>query len=81
MPIGGDLLGSPPVPVIVASFSRVITAEMLPYRMTADLLSGSGWLLAGQLGACPTAAALGQRGSIGRAGISPRASPRAWGRL
>jgi transposase len=42
-----------PVLVMVASFSKFITALMIPSRTTADLLSGMWSLLSGQLGAVP----------------------------
>lgn len=42
-----------PVLVMVASFSKFITAVMIPSRTTADLLSGMWSLLSDQLGAVP----------------------------
>lgn len=42
-----------PVLVMVASFSKFITAVMIPSRTTADLLSGMWSLLSTQLGAVP----------------------------
>ena len=42
-----------PVLVIVASFSKFITARMIPSRTTADLLAGMWSLLSVQLGAVP----------------------------
>jgi hypothetical protein len=42
MPPAAGQAGSPPVLVMVASFSRFITGGMLPTRQTPDLLTGSG---------------------------------------
>jgi len=42
-----------PVLVMVASFSKFITAQMIPTRTTPDLLSGMWSLLSTQLGAVP----------------------------
>ncbi|MFF4506615.1 hypothetical protein [Streptomyces sp. NPDC001401] len=39
--------GRPPVLVMVAGYSRVITARMLPSRQAADLVSGHWDLLSG----------------------------------
>jgi hypothetical protein len=52
-PVGGDQTCSPPVLVVVASFSRCITARMVPSRTTPDLLAGIWSLLAEELGAVP----------------------------
>ena len=52
VPLGHGQMGSPPVLVMVASFSRFITATMIPSRTTADLLAGHWRLLSG-LGAVP----------------------------
>ena len=62
IPVGGGQACSPPVLVVVASFSRCITARMVPSRTTPDLLAGIWSLLAEQLGGGPAAAGLGQRG-------------------
>lgn len=40
IPLGGGQFGSSPVLVIVSSYSRFITAVMLPSRTTPDLLGG-----------------------------------------
>lgn len=48
IPLGDGRFGSPPVLVIVASFSRFITAVMLPSRTTPDLLAGMWSLISGQ---------------------------------
>ncbi|MCU1404947.1 MAG: transposase [Glaciihabitans sp.] len=56
----------PPVLVMVASFSRFITATMLPTRTTADLLAGTWSLLSGQLGAVPRRLVWDNEAGIGR---------------
>ncbi len=53
IPRGSGQVGSPPVLVIVASFSRFVTAAMLPTRTTPDLGAGMWLLLSEQLGAVP----------------------------
>ena len=55
-----------PVLVIVASFSRFITAMMLPTRTTGDLLAGMWSLLSGQLGAVPKRLIWDNESGIGR---------------
>ncbi len=55
-----------PVLVIVASFSKFITAVMIPSRTTADLLSGMCLLLATQLGAVPRRLIWDNESGIGR---------------
>ena len=55
-----------PVLVMVASFSKFITAVMIPSRSTADLLSGMWSLLAGQLGAVPRRLIWDNETGIGR---------------
>ena len=70
IPLGFDQCGSPPVLVMVAAFSRFITALMLPSRQTMDLVAGMWSLLSGQLGAVPhelwwdNEAAIGRRGRL-----------------
>ena len=56
-----------PVLVMVASFSRFITAMMLPSRTTGDLLAGM-WLLLNQLGAVPRRLVWDNEAGIGRGG-------------
>lgn len=68
IPLGPGQVGSPPVLVIVASFSRFITARMLPSRMTPDLLSGMWSLLSGQLEAVPRRLLWDNEAGIGRRG-------------
>ncbi len=55
-----------PVLVMVASFSKFITALMIPTRTTADLLSGMWWLLSQQLGAVPRTLVWDNESGIGR---------------
>lgn len=55
-----------PVLVMVASFSKFITAVMIPSRTTADLLAGMWALLAGQLGAVPRRLIWDNESGIGR---------------
>jgi hypothetical protein len=68
VPLGAGQVGSPPVLVIVASFSRFITARMLPTRMTPDLLAGMWALLSGQLAAVPRRLLWDNEAGIGRRG-------------
>ena len=62
VPLGAGQSGSPPVLVMVASFSRFITGRMLPTRATPDLLAGMWSLLAAAAGRGAAAAGVGQRG-------------------
>jgi transposase len=55
-----------PVLVIVASYSRFITARMIPSRTTADLLAGMWSLLSEQLGAVPRRLIWDNEAGIGR---------------
>jgi len=66
VPLGDGRVGSPPVLVIVASFSRFITAVMLPSRTTPDLLAGMWSLLSGQLEAVPRRLVWDNEAGIGR---------------
>jgi hypothetical protein len=66
IPLGGGQFGSPPVLVIVCSYSRFITAVMLPSRTTADLLAGMWSLLGGQLKAVPHRLIWDNEAGIGR---------------
>ena len=47
IPLGHGQLGTPPVLVMVPSFSRFITARMIPSRTTGDLLAGLWMLIEG----------------------------------
>jgi len=55
-----------PVLVMVASFSKFITAQMIPSRTTPDLLSGMWALLSTQLGAVPRRLIWDNETGIGR---------------
>ena len=66
IPVGAGVLVLLPVLVMVASFSRFITAVMIPSRTTADLLSGMWALLSGQLGAVPRRLIWDNETGIGR---------------
>lgn len=55
-----------PVLVMVASFSKFISAQMIPTRTTADLLSGMWSLLSTQLGAVPRRLIWDNETGIGR---------------
>ncbi len=52
VPLGAGQVGSPPVLVMVAGYSRMIFAVMLPTRQAPDLLAGH-WVLLQQMGAAP----------------------------
>ena len=65
IPLGHGQVGSPPVLVMVSSFSRFITATMIPTRTTADLLAGHWRLLSG-LGAVPGRLVWDNEAGIGR---------------
>jgi hypothetical protein len=68
VPLGAGQSGSPPVLVMVASYSRFITGRMLPTRHTADLLAGMWLLLGEQLGAVPRRLVWDNEAGIGRGG-------------
>ncbi len=68
IPLGGDQSGSPPVLVMVAAFSRFITAMMLPSRVTTDLVAGMWQLLSHDLGAIPHPLWHANESGIGRRG-------------
>ena len=61
IPVGDGRLVMLPVLVMVASFSKFITAVMIPSRTTADLLAGMWSLLSQPARRGPTPADLGQR--------------------
>ena len=65
IPVDGRLVMLP-VLVMVASFSRFITARMIPSRTTGDLLSGMWSLLSSQLGAVPRRLIWDNESGIGR---------------
>lgn len=66
IPLGPGQAGAPPVLVIVSSYSRFITATMLPTRTTGDLLAGMWELLTNQLGAVPHCLIWDNEAGIGR---------------
>lgn len=68
VPLGAGQVGSPPVLVVVPSFSRFITARMIPTRTTPDLLAGMWSLLSEQLGAVPKRLLWDNESGIGRRG-------------
>lgn len=68
IPLGAGQTACLPVLVMVASFSRFITAGMIPTRQTADLLAGMWSLLAGQLQAVPRRMVWDNEAGIGRGG-------------
>jgi hypothetical protein len=68
VPLGYGQVGSPPVLVMVASFSRFITGSMLPSRQTPDLLAGLWSLVGGQLRAVPRRLVWDNETGIGRGG-------------
>ena len=53
-PLGHGQADKPPVLVMVAGYSRVIAAAMLPLRQAPDLICGH-WQLLQRLGAVPRA--------------------------
>jgi transposase len=65
IPLGHGQVGTPPVLVMVPSFSRFITARMIPTRTTADLLAGMWSLLLG-LGGVPGRLLWDNEAGIGR---------------
>ena len=54
--------------VMVAAFSRVIAAVMLPSRQTINLVAGIGWLLSGSFAAAPHELWWDNEAGIGRRG-------------
>lgn len=66
IPIGDGTVVMLPVLVMVASFSKFITAVMIPSRTTADLLAGMWLLLGTQLGAVPRRLIWDNETGIGR---------------
>ena len=66
IPVGDGSLVMLPVLVMVASFSKFITAVMIPSRTTADLLAGMWALLSQQLGAVPRRLIWDNETGIGR---------------
>jgi len=65
IPLGDGKVGTPPVLVMVPSFSRFITAQMIPTRTTADLLAGT-WELLQDVGGVPHRLMWDNEAGIGR---------------
>lgn len=74
VPLGAGQVGRPPVLVMVAGYSRWISAVMIPSRQAPDLISGH-WLLLQRLAAVPRALVWDNESAVGswRAG-RPRLS-------
>ncbi|MCE5289252.1 MAG: IS21 family transposase [Nocardiaceae bacterium] len=68
IPLGFGQTGCPPVLVMVAAFSRFITAMMLPSKVTMDLVAGMWQLLSNSLGAVPHELWWDNESGIGRRG-------------
>ena len=66
IPLGPGQCGTRPVLVTVSSYSRFITAVMLPSRTTGDLLAGSWELMSSQMGAVPHRLIWDNEAGIGR---------------
>lgn len=66
IPLGDGTTSMLPVLVMVASFSKFITALMIPSRTTGDLLSGMWSLLSTQLGSVPRRLIWDNETGIGR---------------
>lgn len=66
--VGAGQQASPPVLVMVAAYSRFITAVMLPSRTTADLVAGMWLLVRDQLRAVPRRLVWDNEAGIGRRG-------------
>ncbi|GGO99748.1 transposase [Wenjunlia tyrosinilytica] len=64
VPLGFGQVSHPPVLVMVAGYSRWITARMLPSRSAADLIAGH-WRLLTELGAVPRTLVWDNEGAVG----------------
>jgi transposase len=64
VPLGAGQFGRPPVLVMVAGYSRVTAAVMLPSRQAPDLIAGH-WLLLQRLGAVPKALVWDNESAVG----------------
>lgn len=62
--LGHGQSGRPPVLVMVAGYSRVMTAVLLPSRQAPDLIAGH-WLLLQRLGAVPKALVWDNESAVG----------------
>jgi transposase len=65
VPLGAGQAGRPPVLVMVAGYSRVMTARMIPSRQAPDLLAGH-WALISGLGAVPRSLVWDNESAVGR---------------
>ncbi|MFI0451243.1 IS21 family transposase [Actinomadura sp. 6N118] len=65
VPLGVGQAGRPPVLVMVAGYSRWISARMIPTRQFPDLLAGH-WVLLAQLGAVPKALVWDNESAVGQ---------------
>ena len=64
VPLGAGQVGRPPVLVMVAGYSRWMSALLLPSRQGPDLLAGH-WALLGRLGAVPRALVWDNEAAVG----------------
>jgi transposase len=65
IPLGHGQVGSPPVLVMTAGYSRVLDAVMVPTRTAEDLIAGH-WLLLSRFGAVPRELVWDQEGAVGQ---------------
>jgi transposase len=65
IPLGFEQAGRPPVLVMVAGYSRVITARMIPSRQSPDLLAGH-WSLISGWGRVPRALVWDNESAVGQ---------------
>src|SRR5262245_11982904 len=65
VPLGFGQVGSPPVLVMVAGYSRWLSAVMIPSRQIPDLLVGH-WLVLSRLGAVPRALVWDNESGVGQ---------------
>jgi transposase len=65
VPLGSGQAGRPPVLVMVAGYSRVMAARMIPSRQSPDLLAGH-WALISGLGAVPRALVWDNESAVGQ---------------
>lgn len=64
IPLGAGQVGRPPVLVMVAGYSRWMSAVLLPSRQAPDLLAGH-WQLLGRLGTVPRALVWDNEAAVG----------------
>ena len=64
IPLGHGQVGSPPVLVMTAGYSRVLDAVMVPTRTAEDLIAGH-WLLLNRFGVVPRELVWDQEGAVG----------------